>query len=77
MISYGDTENHMVEPAFEDEPEVDEDLAYELARQEAIDSAIEAGDHLLDQWKEDSLVNALEDIGRAAVLDIDGTNQAQ
>lgn len=63
-------------PQFEDEPERDEDLEFELARQESIDSAIEAGDWLLDSRKEDSLVNVLKDIGRAAVLDIDGTNQA-
>ena len=42
-----------------------DDDAFELARQEAIDSAIEAGDHLLDQRKEDSLVNALEGITRS------------
>ena len=63
-----DIDNNMVLDGYIDEPEVDEDLAYELARQEAIDSAIEAGDHLLDSRKEDSLVNAL--------LDIAGTNQA-
>ena len=60
-----DIDNHMVLPAFEDEPEVDEDLAFEIRRQQEIDDAIEAGDHMLDSWKEDSLVNALEDIGRS------------
>lgn len=32
-----DLENHMVLPAFEDEPEMDEDEAYEIIRQQAID----------------------------------------
>lgn len=61
-----DTENHMVLDGYIDEPEVDEDLCYELVRQEAIDEAIEAGDWLLDSRKEDSLVNALEDIALTA-----------
>lgn len=76
-MNHNDAENHMVLPAFEDEPERDEDLEFELRHKQEIDDAIEAGDHMLDQWKEDSLVNALEDIGRTAVLDIEGTNQAQ
>lgn len=67
-MNHNDTENHMVLDGYEDEPEVDEDLAYELRRQQEIDEAIEAGDHLLDQRKEDALINAL--------LDIAGTNQA-
>ena len=63
-MNHNDTENSMVLPPFKDEPERDEDLEFELRRQQEIDDAIEAGDHLLDQWKEDSLVNALEDIAR-------------
>lgn len=52
-----DIDNYMVEPAFEDEPEVDEDLAFEIERQRVIDETIEAGDHLLDQRKEQALTS--------------------
>lgn len=74
MISYGDKMAcHITDgPQTPDDDPTDgynavdeEDRAYEEARQEAIDDAIEAGDHMLDQWKEDSLVNALEDIARS------------
>lgn len=65
-MNHRDIDNHMVLDAFEDEPERDEDLDFELRRQQEIDEAIEAGDHMFDQWKEDSLVNALEDIALTA-----------
>ena len=55
-MNHNDTENSMVLPAFEDEPIEDDNDAYERRRQEQIDMAIEAGDHLLDQRKEQALI---------------------
>ena len=63
-MNNNDTENSMVLPGYDDLEEVDEDLAFEIQRQQAIDDAIEAGDHLRDQRKDDALMDVLEDIAR-------------